>query len=91
MLTCKLTKMFLNVKPLSYCVTVGCWRKKSRWGRLGPGGLKDHGNTSEESASYKQYVSRFITSFHPKTAGLRFPLTITLQKSQRSEIKELKR
>lgn len=42
--------MLSDLKPFSYCVTVGCWRKKSRWGRPGPAGLKDHSNPAEEAA-----------------------------------------
>lgn len=33
-------KMYTYLKPFSYCVAVGCWRKKSRWGWPGPAGLK---------------------------------------------------
>lgn len=43
--------IWLAVKPFSYCRTVGCWRKKSRRGRPGPVGLKDHSNPVEDTHS----------------------------------------
>lgn len=69
----KVVKMFLDLKHFSYCVTVGCWRKKSRWGRPGPAGVKDHSDPAEETAGRTQYVVClfFLTGFHQASVSLR--------------------
>lgn len=67
----KETKYCEKLKVFSYCVTVGCWRKKSRWGRPGPAGLKDHSDPAEETAGYTVCVFCFLPAFHRKTPDFR--------------------
>lgn len=62
-----------DFKPFPYCVTVGCWRKKSRWGRPGPAGLKDHSDPADETHSGVHSVrDLFFNGFSPSNTGLLF-------------------
>lgn len=83
----KVVKMFLDLKHFSYCVTVGCWRKKSRWGRPGPAGVKDHSDPAEETAGRTQYVVClfFFNRFSP---GFGFPSTSPNKNHNRVEEKK---
>lgn len=44
--------VLLDLKLFSYCMTVGCSRKKSRRGRPDPVRLKDHSNPVEDTHTH---------------------------------------